>query len=428
LANEPFLVTSAELIHGFTACVCVRLKPGVQLRTVTGELWSPLLVIEPSGGANESLPRRQLFTRRKHEYLRHALSVTVQTVPVAVLMAKGRSKLREKILEIPDLFRALYPPTLEDASNFSSTLSSLGLEGLMSSLHSQSQGQRGPAGASSLYFMGSSGTMGGYSGGGSGGEDQNDGSLECCLDFFESPPTLVSPRGLRMSPYQQGMAIGWIGEPPSSAPSLPSHPRSSPSTRCPTVLPSASGISVMPPPSSIKFLAGGVAGATASASEAAQQYSLPAQRSLPLRPLQSGKLTSLGTTASDITSLKVPQSTGELVATVGSVQGELAQPQPQPPAVMDLARVGSLVAGPIRSPNTTRSSPSSPATNPEDVTEEVGEEQHAAVDSEIELLEAQLEIARLEARLLQLRKAKVKSPKSGSASSPENVNSNDNSI
>ena len=42
-------VTHSELIHGFTACVVVRLKDSIHLQTSSGELWSPLLIIEPSG-------------------------------------------------------------------------------------------------------------------------------------------------------------------------------------------------------------------------------------------------------------------------------------------------------------------------------------------------------------------------------------------
>lgn len=77
LANEPFEVTHSVLLHGFTACVVVKLKEGIHLQTSSGEIWSPVLVIEPSGGANASFPRRQLFTRLKHEFFRHAHRIQV---------------------------------------------------------------------------------------------------------------------------------------------------------------------------------------------------------------------------------------------------------------------------------------------------------------------------------------------------------------
>lgn len=113
-----------------------------------------MLVIEPSGGANASFPRRQLFTRLKHEFFRHAhriqvhhipspnaallalchlvaeicafmhlcshvvatcfpLIPQVQTVPVTSLIGEGRSVLKSRLLDLPDLLHALYPPTLE---------------------------------------------------------------------------------------------------------------------------------------------------------------------------------------------------------------------------------------------------------------------------------------------------------------------------
>lgn len=115
MANEPFEVTHSVLLHGFTACVVVKLKEGtnlkrtitiicpvlvllffqslqhrskptssflssstgIHLQTSSGEIWSPVLVIEPSGGANASFPRRQLFTRLKHEFFRHAHRIQV---------------------------------------------------------------------------------------------------------------------------------------------------------------------------------------------------------------------------------------------------------------------------------------------------------------------------------------------------------------
>ena len=34
-------------------------------------------------------------------------------MPVAALIGEGRGLLRERLLELPDLFHALYPPTME---------------------------------------------------------------------------------------------------------------------------------------------------------------------------------------------------------------------------------------------------------------------------------------------------------------------------
>jgi hypothetical protein len=60
----------------------ILLLTGIHLQTSSGEIWSPVLVIEPSGGANASFPRRQLFTRLKHEFFRHAHRIQVQFNPL----------------------------------------------------------------------------------------------------------------------------------------------------------------------------------------------------------------------------------------------------------------------------------------------------------------------------------------------------------
>jgi hypothetical protein len=54
---------------------------GIHLQTSSGIIWSPVLVIEPSGGANASFPRRQLFTRLKHKFFRHAHRIQVCPLP-----------------------------------------------------------------------------------------------------------------------------------------------------------------------------------------------------------------------------------------------------------------------------------------------------------------------------------------------------------
>ena len=253
LAHEPFEVTHSVLLHGFTACVVVKLKEGIHLQTASGEMWSPVLVIEPSGGANASFPRRQLFTRLKHEFFRHAQRIQVKTVPVTSLLGERRSLFKSRLLELPDLFHALYPPSLEDSANFSTVLFSLGLtgpEGLLSSLalnnirtspHSNQRGGEGGVGSS--FFSGGSNNS--FS---SSAEEPCDGSLECCLDFHETAPYTASQRSLLAnSSVQQGMAIRWLGDLPVVVSTSPSpHPRATPLNRNPAVLPSSAGISVMP--------------------------------------------------------------------------------------------------------------------------------------------------------------------------------------
>jgi hypothetical protein len=83
---------------------------------------------------------------------------------------------------------------------------------------------------------------------GGGGEEPCDGSVECSLDFQETASCTAAQRALLSnSNVTQGMAIRWIGDAPivvstSSSP----HPRATILNRSPAVLPSATGISVMP--------------------------------------------------------------------------------------------------------------------------------------------------------------------------------------
>ena len=252
LINEPFEVTHSVLLHGFTACIVVKLKDGIHLQTSSGEIWSPVLVIEPSGGANSSFPRRQLFTRLKHSFFRHSQGIKVKTVPVVSLIGEGRTLLKSRLLDIPDLLHPLYPPTLEDSANFSPVLFALGLtgpEGLFSSISQNANrvaphtNSRGESSTGSSFFSGGSNNS--FSG---GSEDPCDGSLECCLDFNETAPYTGSQRALlAISSMQQGMAIRWLGDHPVVASTSPSpHPRATPLNRNPAVLPSSAGISIMP--------------------------------------------------------------------------------------------------------------------------------------------------------------------------------------
>ena len=448
LTDEPFEVSSGVLLHGFTACVVVRLKEGVHLQSTTGEVWNPVLVIEPSGGANESFPRRQLFTRLKHEFFRHAHGITVQTVPVSALMGKGRSLLRERLLEIPDLLHALYPPSIEDNANFSAILSSMGLtpaEGILSSLNRSldpSPRTSPLVGSSSLFSGGAPNAFTGAS----GGDEPCDGSLECCLDFHETAPyTAVQRSMLSSSSMQQGMALRWIGDMLMVLASSPSpHARASPTGRSPAALPSPTGISVLP---------------TGSASNS--------NKSL---PLASTVLLTTGTTtaggllnAVPMTATGVPRNAAPLRALQGAPKAGSGLTAFTPFAVMkntaDVAGVGnddltgtsSSVSGGFAAAsarfNTERlHAASSLATtevarrlalserisaNHESMSSDIDDteadllkgktKEKGDVDKDIEELEAELEIARLQAKLLKLRKAKSREEsmiKANSSSSP----------
>ena len=366
LATEPFDVSPGELLHGFTACVVVRLKDGINLQTSTGEPWNPVLVIEPSGGANDNFPRRQLFTRLKHEFFRHAHGITVQTVPVAALMGKGRSLLRERLLELPDLLHALYPPSMEDATNFSASLHAMGLtgpEGILSSLNrSLDPSPRASplvgAASSSLFSGGAPNAFGA----GPNGDEPCDGSLECCLDFHETAPYTAMQRSLLTSScMQQGMALRWIGDVPVVKPCSPSpHPRTLPAGRVPAALPGAE-ISVLP-----VIPGGGGANGNSNSVKAASELASAAVSTSAAAAAATGAIA-----AAAIQHLSAPRN-------LRALQG-----QPKPPAFR------SSTAQPVGA---------SPAAG--SATDDVATEGR---DKDIEELEAELEIARLQAKLLRLR-------------------------
>jgi hypothetical protein len=438
LAKEPFEVTHSEILHGFTACVVVRLKEGVQLQTSTGELWSPLLVIEPIGGANESFPRRQLFTRLKHDFF--SRRVSVQTVPVASLIGKGRSLLREKLLELPNLLHSLYPPTKEDSAKFSNILFSMGLsqaEGLLSSIHSPVEqvhsggGETGGSGSSSSFFTGGANNV--FLSGGS--EESCDGSLECCLDFQETAASTAAQRSIMNNPTTQGMAIRWIGDPPLVvSTSLSSHPRNSPLNRGPTVLPSPTGISVMPATntnSSNKYIP--TLTSTTGVPLASGQYPPPPLlRSPPPRSLHGhgqgqGHRSKIATPTAVYSDLNSPSQLSPSRSTSMDMSFSLDKRALTERLQIVAANSNEEVGNRLTQQNHVFSYNNSKVHTPKIVYDNEGssgpddtwdkrgfgsrgseESQGEGVDNEIEELEAQLEIARLEAKLLKLKNAKAK--------------------
>jgi hypothetical protein len=451
LASEPFEVTSGVLLHGFTACVVVRLKEGVHLQSSNGEVWSPVLVIEPSGGSNENFPRRQLFTRLKHEFFRHAHGITVQTVPVTALMGKGRSLLRERLLEIPDLLHALYPPSIEDASNFSAMLSSMGLvgpEGILSSLNRSldpSPRTSPLVGSSSLFSGGAPNAFTGAN----GGDEPCDGSLECCLDFHETAPyTAVQRSMLTSSAMQQGMALRWIGDIPSVKASSPSpHARASPTGRTPTSLPSpeisvlasASGSGKASP--TVVALVGasgtGTANPVASVTPAASGVPRNANPT-PLRALQGAPKVGSGQTSFLPYTVSTSSSSGEPATGKTSTANSSSSTSPvgmaggaaglterlQAVAASTAAEVSKRLAQSQltgnNDPACTRPARTHAVELPAD--DDDGEEvlvKGGDVDKDIEELEAELEIARLQAKLLKLRKAKQKEVSASASSRSE---------
>ena len=460
LAKEPFEVTHSELIHGFTACVVVRLKGNLHLQTASGVLWSPMLIIEPSGGANERFPRRQLFTRLKHDFHRHSHGIPLQTVPVAALMGEGRNLLRERLLELPNLLHSLYPPTQEDSANISPILFAMGLvgpEGLMSSLNTNSPSNprtrnSSPhsvrrlntnelAGSSSFFSGGSSSNFTG-----NGSAEPCDGSLECCLDFNETAPyTAVQRSILANTTVQQGMAIRWIGDHPTVVSTSPSpHPRAAPLTRSPAVLPSTTGISVMPVSHT----------SPSNKYPSLTTFTAPPQNSNGPFPVQSlsrnhsmrsvhGQgvkvMTPMGYSNSR-SSCSVSPHMSTCISRNGSVECSVLDKRALTERLQAVASYPTIEIG-QRTGYMNRSRSNSQSRSPIRFEEGEGgedsERDQAVVDKQIEELEAELEIARLEAKLMKLRNSKVKSqsqtktqthvPLSPLPGSQESHNNNSNS-
>jgi hypothetical protein len=440
LAKEPFEVTHSELIHGFTACVVVRLKGNLHLQTASGVLWSPMLIIEPSGGANERFPRRQLFTRLKHDFFRHSHGIPLQTVPVAALMGEGRNLLRERLLELPNLLHSLYPPTQEDSANISPILFAMGLvgpEGLMSSLNTNSPSNprtrnSSPhtvrrlnttelAGSSSFFSGGSSSTFTG-----SAGAELCDGSLECCLDFNETAPyTAVQRSILSNTTVQQGMAIRWIGDHPTVVSTSPSpHPRAAPLARSPAVLPSTTGISAMPgshpsptnkyspslntssaPPQSSNSNTNTNSNANTNGPFPAQSLS----RNHSMRSVhgQGMKVMTPMGYSNSRSSCSVSPHMSTCISRNGSVESSVLDKRALTERLQAVASYPTIEIG-QRTGYMNRSRSRSPIRCEEGEGED-SERDQAVVDKQIEELEAELEIARLEAKLMKLRNSKVKS-------------------
>jgi hypothetical protein len=435
LAKEPFEVTHSELVHGFTACVVVRLKGNLHLQTSSGVLWSPMLIIEPSGGANERFPRRQLFTRLKHDFFRHSHGIPVQPVPVAALVGEGRNLLRERLLELPNMLHALYPPTQEDSANFTPILFAMGLvgpEGLMSSLNapvdprtrnnSPHASKRGsvseqPGVISTSFFSGGASS----SFAGSGGVEPCDGSLECCLDFNETAPYTAAQRSiLANTAVQQGMAIRWIGDPPVVVSTSPSpHPRAAPLNRAPAVLPSAAGISVMPATnsnSSNKYTPTLTSPTGASLPSNGPFPPQSLTRNLSLRSPGLKVITPGMGYSHSRSSSSVSPHMSTCISRNGSVESSVLDKRALTERLQAVAQYPTIEIGQrmgyiSRSRSRSDSQSHSPKRYEDGEGVEDSERDQAAVDKQIEELEAELEIAKMEAKLMKLRNTKAKQTK-----------------
>lgn len=122
LSREPFTVSTGVLVHGFEMNTLVQLAPSIQLKTSTGSNWSPVLNLEVRGSSFAS-PAKELFFRLRKHYLEQEKGILVDYVPADSFRIDGQQglKIHSAVLT------PLYPPTLEDANNFSAKLSAMGL-------------------------------------------------------------------------------------------------------------------------------------------------------------------------------------------------------------------------------------------------------------------------------------------------------------
>ena len=222
LAGEPFNVSCGELLFGFETASVVRLQSVLPpLQTVNGAGWSPVLNIEVEG-TSLRFPAKALFMRLRNRFLQERKGIYVESVPAATLnSAPGfqRNILRAR----PDLLDVLYPPSLEDAAKFASILVArnlTGAGGLMSTVHNDDP--KSLAGGNGLmnhqhhdgssFFSSSDDTL---THSRSSVVSRAIGSKELYCDdnqehsLGHDPHLPLAPKGLKVN---RGMCIGWIGD------------------------------------------------------------------------------------------------------------------------------------------------------------------------------------------------------------------------
>jgi len=429
LADEPFSVTSGDNLHGFNACITIRLRPGVTLQNSDGSDWCPILNIEVAGAGSKT-PARELFSRLRAQYLNRHFGVTVHTIPVSLVTGHSRSSLRDS-LRRSDVFSCLYPPS-EEAVRFSSILSGMGLsrpEGILSSLHMDDSHvvvgtMNGDTGAS-FFSLGSSGDAL------TGVDDFCDPTQDDDVDFFDSRMILTQQR----AHHSAISPTGWLGDAPKVTVSLQS-PVSTPTAQyaSPTAHLIAASIaqrrpqgiyktvvtSPMPPGYSNRIVSPPFVQIGPPPVPPGGPGSFNSSNSL------VGKSVSQGNSTSSTLSFKPTQISYNPPPQVKAAAIAAA-------AASSARNAGDVLSLPARSPVQSSSPSSSPTQSlpiappqqlPVNTSPSVTETSHvpveaakveesSEVDSEIALLEAQLEIKRLEARLLMLKKNKPKTAETG---------------
>lgn len=378
LFKEPYDVASGELLYGFQATVVVNLKAGVNLSLMNGDTWNPVLNVEILGSSH-TFPSKDLFTRLRNRYLYELQGVAVEMVH-ATMVASGsfgkgpqaKKGMIDTLRAQDTLLQALYPPTLEDATLFATVLFNQGYtgpQGIMSSLldttaeelleRYNNRFMNKSSSSNSFFALGTLDTspqsFDGFSGVTS--YEYVDDNLENDGLGYPRPAHVPDIR----SPFRV-MNAYWIGD----------HPKlSSPMSNTPRDLTPRGSASTTPQSSSS---AKGVSNVFNFSSVQPTPAALPSKLSAAISAPPF-----------------VPTSLMKESFTL-SAPPSLEQSQQQSATTIDETSSSSGASRPVLA-----------ADDVEDITDV--DPNHDTVD-EIALLEAQLEIARIEARLLQLKKGK----------------------
>ena len=436
LADEPFIVTLGELLHGFESCITIRLRPGLNLMAASGVEWSPVLNIEIAG-PHDSCPREELFNRLRAQYLFQEKSVVVQTIPFSSLAGHSRTSLRDLLRSSNDLFNAIYPPTVEDATNFNTILKTMGVlkgDGLLSSLSSDNryplEANIGGDNISSFFSLGNGDIIAR-----SASDDFDQVHPDEAVDYFDArgPINTVGGGGAGPIPgllrLQQSnhIAVGWIGDMPVVSISSHTTPSTSP------VASYSNHVANRRSPLSSKIYK------TVSTSPMPPGYSA---RTVYPPFVQIGPPLQQQTAASPtpLTSPRIINTTnGNGINKPPTSPTMTSSPKPSQVSYNPSNRVSSstLISSSVSSQESDISrNHTSNTTTTSSVTAGIVEEPEAVntaeaetvaaenveleVDGEIAFLEAQLEIKRLEAKLLMLKKAKKPVTPAAATASPQN--------
>jgi hypothetical protein len=403
LIDEPFVVTCGELLHGFESCIVIRLRPGISLVTKEGIEWNPVLNIEVAG-PKDCYPKQELFSRLRAQYLFQEMGVVVQTIPYTSLAGQSRSSLRDLLRRTNDLFNAIYPPTIEDAANFNAILLNMGLvkgEGLLSSLSPDNRyamdPHMNPESASSFFSLGNGEVMVGSG-----------------MDDFDPLPTDEAVNRLQQRSFRPplSMMIGWIGELPVVSITPHATPRTSPTMNY------SSNQSSRRSASNKSFK-------TVSSSPMPPGYSARSvyppfvQIGPPVHNTGQPAITVLPPTRGSTNPRQPPYSKASQV----SYNVNSRHPSNSATVIglssthsdSELVRSGST-------PELTNLRGNSTVGEETEVHDGDQKEEASEVDSEIALLEAQLEIKRLEAKLLLLKKSKSKPAATTPTAGPTSAN------